>query len=379
MQLTTYQYSRTSRWNKPLDTRLDSVTTWLILFGASDVASLNPGLEDLRRAFPKAVWVGCSTAGEIFGHTLEDHTLVVAVARFEKTEVRVAVSEVKDADASFQVGAQLAKSLMKPSLKGVFVLSDGLNINGSELVNGLNAHLPDGVVITGGLAGDGDRFKQTWVLVDKHPRSHSVTALGLYGEHIGIGYGSRGGWDVLGPEREVTRSEKNVLYTLDGQPALALYKRYLGERSAGLPATGLLFPLAIRNDLEADGVTVRTILSVDEAKDSITFAGDIPQGSFVRLMKANFDRLIDGATDAATQIGMREYRDGPLLCLAVSCVGRRLVLGQRTEEEIDATLDALPSDCEQIGYYSYGEISPLHSGRCDLHNQTMTLSLFWEK
>ncbi|KRT56545.1 FIST signal transduction protein [endosymbiont of Ridgeia piscesae] len=379
MQLSTYQYSPDRGWDKPLDPTLDSDQTWLILFGTSDIDALASGMDNLRTAFPQAIWIGCSTAGEILGPTLSDHTLSVAVLRFAHTKLRCAVREIDDTHASFEAGTHLTQSLAAPDLKGVFVLSDGLKVNGSELVKGLSESLPEKVIITGGLAGDGDSFQKTWVVVDKHPRSHHIVAVGLYGEHVGIAHGSRGGWDVLGVEREVTRAEGNVLYSLDGQPALTLYKRFLGERAAGLPATGLLFLLAIRNDLEEDGWTVRTILSVDETKNAITFAGDIPQGSYVRLMRANFERLIDGAADAADSVTLQDYPGGPLLSVAISCVGRRLVLGQRTEEEIEASLDGLPQGTEQIGFYSYGEISPLASGRCDLHNQTMTLSLFWEK
>jgi hypothetical protein len=96
-------------------------------------------------------------------------------------------------------------------------------------------------------------------------------------------------------------------------------------------------------------------------------------------MRANFDRLIDGAVDAASGLDVSQYQQGDLLSIAISCVGRRLVLGNRTEDELEATLEELPSGCKQIGFYSYGEISPLASGTCDLHNQTMTLSLIWEK
>jgi hypothetical protein len=379
MLLSTYQYTPAGGWDKPLDSALDSDSTLLIVFGASDADALISGIADLRRIFPRSIWTGCSTAGEIYGHSLEDNTLAVAVMKFTHTILRLTASEIIDPNISFQVGSYLASTLHAPDLRGIFVLSDGLSVNGSELAKGLSQNLPQDVVVTGGLAGDGDRFKKTWVLVDKAPRSNHVVAVGLYGEHVGIAHGSRGGWDVLGPEREVTHSEGNVLYNLDGQPALALYKKYLGERSAGLPATGLLFPLAIRNDLEQDGLTVRTILSVNEADNSITFAGDIPQGSFVRLMRANFERLIDGASDAVGQLAFEDYPGGPLLTVAISCVGRRLVLTQRIEEEIEAVLDGLPPRCDLIGYYSYGELSPLASGRCDLHNQTMTLTSFWEK
>lgn len=379
MQLSTYQYASAVGWNAPLNAELDSENTLLIIFGASDLEPLKTGLEELRSVFGRARWIGCSTAGEIYDNTLSDNTLTVAVMRFSKTTVRLAAYENTLAAGSFQAGAFLANQLVAPDLKAVFVISDGLSVNGSELVKGLSSSLPKGVIVTGGLAGDGSRFQQTWVMVDKIAQSDYITAVGLYGEHLGVSHGSQGGWDVLGPKREVTRAQGNVLFTLDGQPALELYKKYLGERAVDLPATGLLFPLAILNELEEDGLTVRTILAVNEADQSITFAGDIPQGAMVQLMRANFDRLIDGAADAARAISLDDFDEGALLTVAISCVGRRLVLSQRVEEEIEAVLESLPQANRLIGYYSYGELSPLASGRCDLHNQTMTLTSFWEK
>jgi len=191
-----------------------------------------------------------------------------------------------------------------------------------------------------------------------------------------VGHGSKGGWDSFGPERRVTRSQGNILFELDGKPALELYKGYLGERASGLPATALLFPLALRMAEGEQRQLVRTVLAVDEAAQSLTFAGDIPQGSLAQLMRANFDRLIDGAQEAAERIGAQG--GGPALSIAISCVGRRLVLGERTEEEVEATLHALPEGTQQVGFYSYGEIGPFASGTCDLHNQTMTLTVLQE-
>ncbi|MBF0179397.1 MAG: FIST C-terminal domain-containing protein [Magnetococcales bacterium] len=381
MLLATCHYRPGQGWDTPPDPAWDSERTLLILFGAPDARPLSDGVEDLRRAFRAAAWIGCSTSGEMHGDALLDGALVVAVMRFEHTEVRVAREAIQGSEESAAVGGRLAAGLAAPDLMGVFVLSDGLVVNGSSLVQGLTAGLPAGMVITGGLAGDGDRFRRTWVMDKQGFLENHVVAAGFYGGRIRIAHGSRGGWDILGPERRVTSSRGNVLYTLDGQPALALYKKYLGERASGLPATGLLFPLAIRNPSDEANPTVRTILAVDETHDSITFAGDVPQGCTVRLMRANMERLIDGAADASrmgiASAGTRPAGQ-PLLCVAISCVGRRLVLGQRTEEEIEAVLHGLPAGSELIGYYSYGELSPLANGLCDLHNQTMTLTLLWE-
>jgi hypothetical protein len=261
------------------------------------------------------------------------------------------------------------------------VLSDGLGVNGSALTAGLFEGTGGRAVITGGLAGDGDDFARTWVLADGRPRTDHVTAVGLAGPRLRTGHGSWGGWDGFGPERRITRAEGNLLYELDGQPALELYKRYLGERATGLPATALLFPLAVRVPGADDRELVRTVLAVDEAAQSMTFAGDVPQGSAARLMRANLDRLIDGARTAAMLTGLdsRLPQDGgPTLAVAISCVGRRLLLGRRTEDELEAVLAGLPAGSEMVGFYSYGEISPITAGTCDLHNQTMTLTTIAE-
>ena len=380
MKLDTFTYAAETGWSvDPLPT-LDSNSTLVVVFGATEWGENDQPFDELMAAYPHSHVIGCSTAGEIFGTGLADGSLAVAVARFEHgTRVNSATAVVGSQEDSFAAGEALARQLDDPSLRAVLLLSDGLHVNGSELVRGLNSVLSSDVVVTGGLAGDGSRFQQTWVVHNGAPRDNLVVAAGLYGSHVSVGHGSKGGWDNFGPERVVTRSQANILYELDGRPALELYKEYLGELADGLPATGLLFPLALRSDSDDEKSLVRTILAVDESAQSLTFAGDVPQGSLARLMRANFDRLIDGASEAGSLAAGDDASDtDEVLAIAISCVGRRLVLGQRTEEEIEATLDVLPRGTQQIGFYSYGEISPFAHGSCDLHNQTMTLTTIRE-
>jgi hypothetical protein len=360
---------------------LDSETSFLLLFGASRMIDRPDLINRVMAACPRSHVMGCSTSGEIHGAEISDESLVVAAVRFAKTRLLTTHAAVRTPKDSYAAGCAIAASLQQAQLRGLLVLSDGLNVNGSELVKGLNDTLGGTVVVTGGLAGDGTAFKRTWVIKDRAPQSGYVTAIGFYGDHVRLGHGSKGGWDKFGPERRVTKSEGNILYELDGRPALQLYKEYLGDRAAGLPATGLLFPLAIRTSNTDGKVLVRTILAVDEAAQSMTFAGDLPEGVLAQLMRANFDRLIQGASEAATLTLDNQERGGnpsPTLSIAISCVGRRLVLGERTEEETEASLDILPQGSRQVGFYSYGEISPYASGACDLHNQTMTLTTISE-
>ena len=359
------------------DTLADSAQLVLV-FGARAILKEQALITHIKTAYPNAHILGCSTAGEIYGDQVSDHSLVLTAVSFEHTRLKGAQVEIHRTEDSFQAGEYLAQSLDPEGLIHVLVLSDGLIVNGSDLVRGLTKHLPEQVTVTGGLAGDGDKFAETLVFWDGIPQKNAIAALGLYGNRLRVGYGSLGGWDPFGPERLITRSKGNVLYELDGRSALELYKKYLGEHASGLPATGLLFPLSLRGKASGTGV-VRTILSVNEQEQSMTFAGDVPEGAYARMMKANFDRLIDGAVGAARTTSLASGLNSPELAILISCVGRKLVLKQRIEEEVEGVRDVLGEHAVLTGFYSYGEISPFVPGaKCELHNQTMTITTFAE-
>ncbi len=323
--------------------------------------------------------MGCSSAGEIFGNKVFDKSLSVAAVKFEKTKVVPLSFPISAGHESFGVGKVLASKLKGPDLRAVMIFSDGLKVNGSELIRGVNSEVGSNVVVTGGLAGDGFRFKETWVLHNGRAVNGYVTAVAFYGKSFQVGHGSQGGWDAVGIEREVTRSLDNVLYELDGKSALDLYKEYLGPKAAELPASALLFPLQIRSKDNATRKIVRTILSIDEKQKGMVFAGDVPMGYMAQFMSANFDRLIEGSSKAARLIKTGASPGPETLALAISCVGRRLVLGERTSDELAATLKIMPKGVHQVGFYSYGELSPYVAGAtCELHNQTMTLTMISE-
>jgi hypothetical protein len=227
--------------------------------------------------------------------------------------------------------------------------------------------------------GDGAEFKHTVAGLDEAPKEKNIILIGFYGTSLKVGYGSLGGWDTFGPDRTITRSAGNVLYELDGLPALDIYKEYLGELAAELPGSGLLFPMRLHLDTKTgEAEVVRTLLAVDEKEKSMTFAGDMPQGVVSTLMKANFDRLIDGAYGAATMSA--EGSAHPQLAILISCVGRKLVLKSRVEEETEAVQSVLGEGTVMAGFYSYGEICPIAptEKQCRLHNQTMTITTFSE-
>lgn len=333
-------------------------------------------LSELHNRFPEALIIGCSTAGEISGITVTDQTIALTAIQFEKTQLKLVSVKFGDTLSSKKTGEELSKKLYNKELKHVFVLSDGLNVNGVDLLAGLKSNLND-VSITGGMAADGEDFNKTFVIKNNEILEDTVVALGLYGESINVGFGSEGGWDSFGIERLVTKSKKNVLYELDGEPALLFYKRLLGKDAANLPSSGLLFPFNLRIGDKGMPI-VRGISGINEEDQSLIFGTDIPEGAYMRLMKGNADRLINGArysAEAATQ----KLKEGVELAILITCIGRRLVLKQLVEEEVEAVEAVVGEGSKITGFYSYGEIAPFGElSACELHHQTMTITTLRE-
>jgi len=372
-------YSQSGGWIKKNNQDLGNLAQIVFLFGNKNLLKEQQHLDEVKTAYPLAEIVGCSTSGEIYGEEVFNENIVCTAVRFEKTTIEIVSERIESMEESFSIGEKLAEKLDKHQLIHIMVLSEGLNINGSELTKGLNSRLNNKVSVTGGLAGDQADFAETVIVHNKAGEKNLVLAIGFYGESLQVGYGSMGGWDSFGVDREVTKSKANILYELDGHPALELYKRYLGEHASNLPSSALLFPLSLRSKT-AETSLVRTVLSVNEVDGSMVFAGDIPQGEYVRLMKANFDRLIDGANDAAEMSKISLENSDPDLAILISCVGRKLVLKQRVGEELEIIREVIGARTTMAGFYSYGEICPIKpfEQHCELHNQTMTITVFKE-
>jgi hypothetical protein len=354
----------------------------VLYFGSREELESGERYRELRVLYPDSHIVGCSTAGQIHGDDISDDEVVAVALCFERTKVRLVQKVVESRDASRACGMHLARQMAAPDLAAVFILSDGLIVNGSELIAGITEVLGPDLPVTGGLAADGSRFEQTLVGADGEPSSHRVAAIGFYGSSFRVAHGCAGGWDVFGPRRKVTKSQGPVLMELDGEPPLDLYVRYLGEEeAAAMPGSGLAFPLRIHDEAEPDRQIVRSIFAVDREAHTLTFAADIPEGCTAQLMRANFDGLAAGAGEAGRQArtALADGIAGDKLAILVSCTGRRGVMGQRTQDELDAVGAELGQDVTRIGFYSYGEIAPpIASGRCELHNQTMTVTMIAE-
>lgn len=358
-------------WSLPSDLMSDAAL--VMVFADTEHFHTAACFDELKSFFPQAHIIGCSSSGNVEGTSIGDGDMVATAIHLERGRVDIAAGDVAQGEDIAALAAGLMDRLQAEDLHHVFVLSDGLMVNGSDLAKGINrADIP----VTGGLAGDGTRFGKTWVMADAPAQPGRVVAVGFYGD-VTVKSGCFAGWEEFGTERFVTRSTNNVVYEIDGQPALQLYKKYLGDQAKDLPGSGLRFPLSVRENKDGKPI-IRTLLAVDETTQSLTFAGDVPQGYLCKLMKTNLDSIIDHAGMAA-EAAKPDSKSAAGLCLVVSCVGRRLVLGQLTEEELDIVRENLGEATAITGFYSYGELAPFDDlMQCQLHNQTMTLTTIYE-
>jgi len=355
------------------------VPNLLWVFGAVELLG-DPALQELLdEVLPGVPRVGCSTAGEISRQGVDDHSLVVTAMRVEGGGLQVASTGFDGLVDSHDAGRRLGEQLQAPGLHNIITFGQGVDINGSAFIDGLVSVVGRSVQISGGLAADGGRFERTLVLGPRGATPDQVVALGISNPKLHVGHGSFGGWSPFGPVRTVTRCDGNLLYELDEEPALDIYRRYLGEYATDLPASGLLFPFAIVGEDRSLQGLVRTILGIDEEAGCLKLAGDVPQGGHLQLMHASTDALVDGAHRAAEAAAAMLGAQEPGLALLVSCVGRKIMMGARTDEEVEAVTDVLGRNATVAGFYSNGEISPfVPDQRCRLHNQTMTITCLHE-
>ena len=351
----------------------------LLMFASPEFFAVQELYDLLRDALPDTALMGCSTAGGISLDGMEENSCLLTGVRFDDTKLIQASTRLSGMTDSFTAGVRLGQQLVAEDLRAILLFSPGVAVNGSALVEGLSRIVGAEVIVTGGLAGDNGAFKRTFTLGPEGVRDDHVVALGLSGNALLISHGSAGGWVPFGPARKVTRYEHNTLFELDGEPALDVYKRYLGEHANRLPASGLLFPFAMQGQDQSESGLIRTILGIDEAAGSLILAGDIDPQGYLKLMHASTDRLVNGAKAAAKATEEMLPLSGPKLAILVSCVGRKLVMGTRINEEIQAVMEILGPSTKVTGFYSYGEISPSHPGStCQLHNQTMTITCLAE-
>ncbi len=329
----------------------------------------------LSQKFPDLDIVFISTGGSITDDDQIVDSPYAVLLHLEKSRLVSSIYSFDDYEDETTLGEHIISATCHEELKYIMLFTVGNEHNIGSVLRGLDENLNKKISISGGIAADSTRFDQSLVGLNGTVNNHSIVSIAFYGQDLKVKTNYSGGWIPFGPSRTVTRSEDNVLYEIDGQPALDLYKKYLGEEhTAKLPESALYFPLQVDRDGKSEPIA-RTVLSIDEESKTMHFAGDIPQDVPVRLMRTTLEEIILAAGNTLHDSPTEEVE----VTLLISCIGRRLLLEQRIEEEIEEVRDHVPNDSFIFGYYSYGEISmnSIHKG--EIYNQTMTITTFSEK
>lgn len=376
------QWTQAEEWQEVGPQNVQQKADLVLSFGSTTRVKDPLIYKQLLEWYPKAEIIIGSSAGEIIGTNVSDDTVVTTAISFKNTKIKTFKTEINSSEESYTVGLHLSKTIPIEDLVHIMVFTDGLKVNGDKFLVGLQESILKNISVTGGFTADGMNFKETVLGLNSPAKPGNIVVIGFYGNSLKVGYGSMGGWDSFGVERVITKSHDNVLYELDGKPALPLFKEYLGEKAKELPSSGLLFPLSLRikTALGKEINIIRSFLKVDESAQSLTFFADVPQGTPARLMKANFDRLIEAAGQAATMSLIGLDNNKAEFAFLIPCIGRKAVLKERTEEELEEVQNIIGNQAIIAGLYSYGEFCPSNpqEKQCYMYNQTMTLTTFKE-
>ena len=370
-----------SDW-KYLSEKIDLKEPLVLVYGNRYLLESETIFKEIKAIFKDGHIVFGSSCGDISSESIDENSITITAIEFEKSEFIIKTTNFLNSDSnleidSFTIGENLINQFPEKGLKHVFVVSEGSFINGSQLTKGMNTATGDNLLITGALCGDNARFEKTISSYNENPKSGEIVAIGLYGESLEVTFSINGGWTPFGPERIVTKSKGNILYELDNLLALDLYKKYLGEKSKELPGAALLYPLKVKSTNDEQSI-VRTILNINEEDSSMILAGDILENSKVQLMMTNVDNIVNAA-ELAAKSANELRKNKPELAILVSCIGRKLVLDQRVEEEVEEVIEVIGNQTTFCGLYSYGEIAPFNGeNNCQLHNQTMAVTLISE-
>ncbi len=170
-------WNKSSKWTAEGKT-LDRAGL-VFYFGTRHMLADGALYDSLRTLYPDAHVLGCSTGGQLAAGDVSDETASALALDFAGTGLRVARARISTPGASRETGATIGAALKDPHLAGVFVLSDGLHVNGSALVEGIASEVGGNVPVSGGLAGDGADFIETLVGCDGPPTTDTVAAVGF--------------------------------------------------------------------------------------------------------------------------------------------------------------------------------------------------------
>jgi hypothetical protein len=337
-------------------------------------------LRAVREATGGAPLSGCSGEGTISGDYADESNFSVVVMVISSEELRwrngLATGLGADSYATGQLVAQSLSSDLGADSVGLFVFPDGTTVNFDHFFAGLEANLTSDRFLPfwGGGAGDNLAMVQTYQYCDDEVVSDGVAYALLSGEAhlastIGIGY------IPIGGERTVTRSQGNVIYEIDGKPALEVLQEYLPDLALAddwgryIPTFGLSFraPSYMKDGyMKDEEYLLRGINSVNTADGSVSLQTDVQEGSSVWFSSRDKEKITTGFDRMAEQIKEELGGAQPKLVFHFDCCsrGRLMFRDQEKVQLLRLFRQAVGPEVPWAGFYTYGEIGPVGKHNC---------------
>lgn len=351
-------------------------------------ATVNYGQEEVlkgvKSAAKDALVVGCSGLRCIFNnHGFDKGVVAMAIAGDDIIfKSAVGVNAQKD---SYEAGHSLAKSLVDEATAILMIFMDAVGVNGSAVVRGILDGSRKNLPIIGGMASDASTFTKTYEYHKGEVLSDTVVGVAMSGK-VSFGIGVQHGWQSIGLPVTVTKSEGAVIKEINGQPAIKFFEEYFGEEEAKQlhkPLSRICYVYPLGMSVEGSDELLIRIAFVANEKGELACAGEIPQGSQIRLMLGDYEKAIEAAREAAQKAKEQLKGAKPKAAFVFNCAARYMLLGKRADEEIQAIQSVLGGEVPLIGFYTYGEQAPLRGDvgpKCSslFHNETMTMILLGE-
>ncbi len=321
---------------------------------------------------------GSTTVGEIFadkqhGVNEKEESIVCMLLDIDPTAISLRLLQIEDHryyEIGKRVGAWAKEQYTNPA---IITVTSGLEFDNDGYTQGIVSTEIE--YVFGGAAGDDLILKDTFVFSKENFSSHGIIVLALDLKKIDI-LGARAfGWIGIGQERIVTKSHKNMVYEIDGKPAIDFYKKYLNVTTDDMPQTGIEYPLEVR--LKNGQVLYRAVLDIEEKSGALIFAGHVEEKSRVRLSTAKGKAIIPYVKRSIEEALSKRKNFKPEVGLLFPCCSRKQVLGEYTIQEIEAIYKVAKAPL--IGFFAYGEIGAFPKGGNAFHNETFVTALLRER
>jgi hypothetical protein len=328
-------------------------------------------LDCINKAFPGIELIGGTTDGEmssVLGFQQDSLTLMLFYAEEIEFCAEVGRTVSQNPEKTAQQTVETAKMRLSKPLRLCITTPESLTTSASSILDGLKLALAE-IPVLGGTTGDQTQIQRTYQFFKTEVLTDSVPIL-LIGGNLLFSHGISSGWGPIGKCGLVTKVEKNVIYEIDGKPALDFYHYYFDKFAADVA-----YPLAIFPPGEKT-FFLRSALTDDPISGSISVAADVPEGSTIQITEATQNGIISASKTSFDQAWNAYPGKEPVAALFFSCAWRRFILGTQTKEEHRAISNALAVPLPSCGFYTYGEISPLREhGPTFFHNTTFVTLL----